>query len=246
MGASLGQRAKRAAVAARDLVLPARTAGHLKALRLSELDAVVSLMPPGGRLLEIGAGTGWQAREMSRRGYAVTAVDVADSNYRAQRVWDVADYDGHVLPCADRSFDIVFSSNTLEHIPHLDAFEREMHRVLDRNGRAIHVLPSGAWRFWTNLTEPLRYLSLPRPHGEHAANALAEIGAFSRRRWTEHFERTGWVVQAYGTNGLFYTGTSLADRLLSLDARRRLARILGSACHVFVLAAAGDRGNPGR
>src|SRR5262249_6123634 len=58
---------------------------HLDAIRAAELDKVASLFPTGGRVLEIGAGTGKQALELQRRGFEVTAIEIAESNYAAHR-----------------------------------------------------------------------------------------------------------------------------------------------------------------
>jgi len=108
--------------------------------------------PNGKMILEIGAGTGWQARTLAAHGYMVQALDTASSNYAASRIWPIVEYDGHHIPFPDGYFDIIFSSNVLEHIPHLYEFQTELKRVLKPDGVAIHVVPSGWWRFWTNVT----------------------------------------------------------------------------------------------
>lgn len=41
---------------------------HLETIRLYELDGALKLLPLGGRLLEIGAGTGWQAQALQKQG----------------------------------------------------------------------------------------------------------------------------------------------------------------------------------
>jgi SAM-dependent methyltransferase len=74
-------------------------------------------------------------------------------------VFDIQEYDGVHIPFPDSSFDCVYSSNVLEHIPHLDAFEQEIHRVLAPGGLCLHILPTHTWRFWTSLTH---YPSLPK------------------------------------------------------------------------------------
>ena len=85
---------------------------YLATLRRNELESVLALLAKhgvrGGRLLEIGAGTGEQARALSARGYDVTAIDLEGSRYASDRVWPVIDYDGSVFPFEDNSFDIVF------------------------------------------------------------------------------------------------------------------------------------------
>lgn len=124
----------------------------LHRLRQYELELVAQLLVPGARVLEVGAGTGFQARELQSRGFNVTAIDVRQSNYTEERVFPVIDYDGKTFPVADRSIDVVFSSNVLEHILNLDTFHRETRRVLRPGGYCIHLMPTGAWRFWTTLT----------------------------------------------------------------------------------------------
>lgn len=212
-----------------------QTLAHLEAIRAHELRVILELVPPRGRVLEIGAGAGWQARELERRGLDISAIDVASSNYLSTRVWPVIDYDGRTIPFEDATFDTVFSSNTLEHIPHVAEFQSEILRVLRPSGIVIHLMPSASWRSWTILTHLLREWTLPGVHGEHAGNTLAEIRCFSRAWWTRMFRETGWTVVAQRTNGLFYTGKSIMDSRLSIGARRRLSALLGSACNVYVL-----------
>lgn len=124
----------------------------LNELRAREIERIVAFFPPGARVLEIGAGTGKQAQEMQRRGFIMTAVEIPSSNYAADRVFPIVDFDGRTLPFPDASFDVVFSSNVLEHVPDLTRMHAEIRRVLRPGGRAVHVLPTHAWRLWTTLS----------------------------------------------------------------------------------------------
>ncbi len=128
----------------------------LETLRVLELekalDFIKSEKPNSTMLLEIGAGSGWQAKKISERGYSVEAIDVKESNYSNYRIWQVQDYDGKHIPYPNAYFDIVFSSNVLEHIPHVNEFQKEIQRVLKPDGIAVHILPNSNWRFWTNIT----------------------------------------------------------------------------------------------
>jgi len=124
---------------------------HLRRIREYELQRVLDNISLRGRLLEIGAGSGWQAKVLSEHEFDVKAIDIADSEYSSSRVWPVIVYDGVVIPFPDQSFDIVFSSNVLEHIVDLYGFQKEIQRVLKQDGLAIHVLPTASWRFWTNI-----------------------------------------------------------------------------------------------
>jgi SAM-dependent methyltransferase len=218
----------------RNPCLPTSSAEHLRRLRLEELQRVLESVTMRGRLLEIGAGRGSQAAALARAGFEVEAIDV-DPHDVAECEWPVQRYDGRRIPFPNASFDFVFSSNTLEHVTERDGLQMEIRRVLNDAGVAIHIVPSAAWRFWTNLAFPFRYFFFPLRHGEHASNAWTEIQEFRMASWRRFFERTGWEVVRAEPSGLFYTGCSLMDRFLPIERRRHLARHLGSACHVFAL-----------
>lgn len=143
----------------------------LEAIRAHELGQVMALIPPASRVLEIGAGAGWQSKALANHGHTVEAIDVADSNYAGMRVWQVREYDGFSIPFADGSFDVVFSSNTLEHIRHVEEFQDEIRRVLAPHGFAVHILPTGLWRWWSNVAH---YAFVARA-------ALVLVGAWSER-----------------------------------------------------------------
>jgi len=123
---------------------------------LLELDLVLSEIkrekPGGNKILEIGAGSGWQAKKLNDSGYSVEAIDVESSNYSEHKVWPIKIYDGEHIPFPDDYFDIIFSSNVLENIHNVLTFQHEMKRTLKAGGIAIHVVPSGTWRFWTNIS----------------------------------------------------------------------------------------------
>ncbi len=129
-----------------------KSAAFRQAIRKYELEQVLSLMPPNSTILEIGAGAGWQAKLLAERGFQVEAIDIGSSRYKAQQVWPVLEYDGKHIPFPDHVFDAVFSSNTLEHIPHVATFVDEIRRVLKPGGIAVHLMPSATWRFWTICT----------------------------------------------------------------------------------------------
>jgi SAM-dependent methyltransferase len=245
---------------------------HLDAIRAAEIDKIASFLPAGARILEIGAGTGKQALELQRRGFEVTAIELADSNYAAHRVFPIQNYDGQTIPLPDASIDVVFSSNTLEHVSDLSWMHAEIRRVLALDGTCIHVLPTHTWRFWTTLTsyiEAIRFsvssapqliprappraaelqrlreawyrtarhaagLCLPRRHGERG-NVISELWLFHPRWWRRNFEEHGFAIVAHEPMGLFYTGQELLGFRLSLAKRTRLARVLGSSCHLFKL-----------
>jgi SAM-dependent methyltransferase len=78
---------------------------------------------------------------------------------------------------------------------------------------------------------------LPRRHGERG-NAISEMWLFHPSWWRRNFQSNGFTVVRDEPMGLFYTGNMLLGARLPLSVRARLAALLGSACHVFVLEAA--------
>jgi SAM-dependent methyltransferase len=120
---------------------------QLLAIREHELCAVRPFLEPGTRVLELGAGSGWQASRLVEWGHVVRALDIVpppDGGF-----FPVEQYDGRRLPVADASVDVVYSSNVLEHVVDLPGLLDETRRVLTGAGRAVHVLPSAVWRVWS-------------------------------------------------------------------------------------------------
>jgi SAM-dependent methyltransferase len=249
----------------------------LHVLRQYELGRVLHCFPKrpidvACRTLEIGAGTGYQARYLSEQGYTVTAIDLESSAYREERVYPIIEYDGRRIPAPDASFQVVFSSNVLEHVRDISPFLDEMRRVMAPNAYAIHILPTPAWRFWTVLSHyawllkrfwrfffptssmstsskdalfqgpdrsSVRYIVkslFPQRHGERG-NVFTELYFFSTFWWNRQFKACGYEVVDSAALGIFYTGSLAFGDILSISCRQRLAKVLGSACRVYVLRA---------
>lgn len=130
------------------------TSKFAHAMREAELALAIPLLPTGGRILELGAGDGWQAAILAQHGFTVTAIDVASVAAGATQYAPVTLYDGRTLPFPDASFDAVYSSNVLEHVKDFGRIQAELARVLTSDGIAVHCVPSATWRFWTTLGHP--------------------------------------------------------------------------------------------
>ena len=77
-------------------------------------------------------------------------------------------------------------------------------------------------------------LCLPRRHGERG-NVISELWLFHPRWWRRNFRDNGFAVVGDQPMGLFYTGEVLLGLRLGRAQRERLARVLGSSCHLFRL-----------
>ncbi|PKK89582.1 MAG: hypothetical protein CVV64_13520 [Candidatus Wallbacteria bacterium HGW-Wallbacteria-1] len=150
---------------------------HLSAIRRIELASLLPFLPENGRILEIGAGTGEQARLLSSLGFRVEAVDLTSSAYSRHRVFPVIEYDGINLPWDDQSFDCVFSSNVLEHVTEIEALMEEVSRVLKPSGHCVHAVPTAQWRLLTIITSvmaiPSRALEKAKSIAESKLKARA-------------------------------------------------------------------------
>ncbi len=161
---------------------------HMQSLQLireHELDIALKYFPPTSsshpcRLLELGAGTGQQAKFLTELGYCVSAIDLPSSSYKDARIFPIANYDGEKIPFDSEQFDVVFSSNVLEHVISIDKVLAETYRILVPGGLAVHIIPSPACRIWSI---PAHYVWLAR-------RILAKLTAAANPQKTADVPRT--------------------------------------------------------
>lgn len=161
-------------------------------LRAFELERALQHLAGSHRILELGGGSGFQARRLADLGYQVRSLDV--SRDRGIGIhFPVAAYDGRSIPFEDSAFDCVFSSNVLEHVEDFTALMAECRRVLRPGGHMIHIMPSTSWRAWTIAS-----------HYAYLLKAIATLG--------DSLRSTGepGLADRYRRRGLF----SLASRAL--------------------------------
>lgn len=184
-------------------------------VRSREFEIVFSLFPNRkfSLALELGAGTGLQSLFLARHcerlictelegNYLSQICQVAESNdihnveYRQCDAQDLAEF-------ADGQFDLIYSSNLLEHIPDLSRCLAECKRVLRDDGLMLHTMPSRWWKLF-NWFLSLVKLHRPAIHGV-SDNHLAEFAAFGYQGWITKFRANGFSVEE--TAGLpFYVG----------------------------------------
>lgn len=113
----------------------------------------LSLRPGTARALDFGCGVGRLTFALADRFDEVVGVDIAESmvdcarrwNDRGERVRFVANARADLSLFADDSFDFVYSSITLQHVPPEAAanYVREFFRVLRPDGVAVFQMPNG-------------------------------------------------------------------------------------------------------
>jgi SAM-dependent methyltransferase len=113
-------------------------------LRLAHLRAGVRA---GDRVLDLGCGDGRFTAELARVGAAPTGVDVAQAALSRARAahpdleFRLAPIDGP-LPFDDGSFDVVWSTEVIEHVADTARWLSEVRRVLVPRGRLLLTTPS--------------------------------------------------------------------------------------------------------
>ena len=120
-------------------------------LRHQELHTIFGTLPDAlfERALELGAGDGAQSRILVRWTSALVSTDIDQERLEPQHHPGIA-YgicDAEDLPYRTGTFDLIFSSNLLEHLPDPAGAVSEMSRVLCDDGIMVHTMPNRFWKF---------------------------------------------------------------------------------------------------
>ncbi len=124
----------------------------LHAIRKRELDIVFSQCPKDTfkHALELGAGTGFQSSLLI---HWASRLICTDFNFMRLEKTDnesinyvICDAQEIGYTFKDNQFDLIFSSNLLEHLPDSPKSLLGIHRVLKDNGIAVHVVPNLFWK----------------------------------------------------------------------------------------------------
>jgi SAM-dependent methyltransferase len=202
-------------------IVPDETSPGIVALHLKRYEFALPWCR-GRDVLDAGCGVGYGSAFLAEAARRVVGVDrdqaaiaYARERYGGAnvefRVGDLLDLD---LP--DQSFDVVCSFETIEHVHDVDAFLRQMVRVLRRGGVFLVSTPQ-AGRTTEAPDNPFHHLELSR----------GDFETLLRR----HFDE----VELYGQRRLRTARHRLAVRLDVLGLRKRLpflrpaSRLLGTA-----------------
>ncbi len=130
---------------------------HLKFIRTWEIELIFKNFPPNlefEKILELGGGDGFQANLLSHFSKTVISTDFNPSilkNTSTNKVrYEVCDAERVENKFQEQSFDLIFSSNMLEHLPDIQRALKGMSFCLKNNGLMIHVVPSVFWK-WSNV-----------------------------------------------------------------------------------------------
>ena len=120
-------------------------------LRQQEVETVFRRVPDAefDEVLELGAGDGSQSRILVRCAKNVVCTEL-NADRLVQESHPNIRYqicDAEALPFEEGKFDLVYSSNLLEHLPQPEVALTEMYRVLSDDGVMVHIVPNRFWKF---------------------------------------------------------------------------------------------------
>ncbi|MFW9970585.1 MAG: class I SAM-dependent methyltransferase [Candidatus Odinarchaeota archaeon] len=165
--------------------------------------------------LEIGAGDGIQSQivssfcgeyictyysedEILNHGKINTSSSKKNIKYLA--------LDAHDLKgLKNQSFDLIYSSNVLEHLKDIQKALSEFDRVLRDDGLMIHVMPNRIWKISSFVLNLLLLTPQIKVHGS-SKNHFHEFYLFGINRWLKVFKESGYEIVKL-INMPFYTGT---------------------------------------
>jgi SAM-dependent methyltransferase len=115
--------------------------------------AVEQYLPSRGRVLDVGCGNGVALQALE--GWTHKAgVDVSEQLLKLARQKGIdahtCDVDTGAMPFADASFDLVVSTDVIEHVLHTDHLLNEINRVLRPDGLYVAVIP--------NVNQPISFI----------------------------------------------------------------------------------------
>ena len=149
-------------------------------------DYLLAEVRPGDRALDLGCGAGEFTAALAQAGADTVGVEVAEAALRRARAshpeldFRLAPIDGP-LPLGDNTFDVVWSSEVIEHVADTARWLSEIRRVLVPGGRLLLTTPSHG-RLRVALGGVERF---SEPLGDH-------LHLYTRRSLTETLEGFGF------------------------------------------------------
>jgi len=193
-------------------------------------------------VLEVACGRGGFLRQLARGGARVTGCDFSSAALRATRsklspdaapLAALVQGDAQSLPFADKSFDVVVSCETIEHLPKVQAAIAEMYRVTRPGGKLFLTTPNyfnfmGLYEIYARFRHPQRQDDQP----------------FDRRQWFPQVHR--WIRQAGWTilcsDGTVHQFPFIPGRnpvrWESLESSRAIRKLLSPFAYTYFVAAA--------
>jgi SAM-dependent methyltransferase len=173
---------------------------------------------PRTRVLDFGCGSGELVQRLVQLGYDAHGCDISFAHDSATLAPDPGrckqiQQTPYRLPFDDACFDVVLSSSVLEHARNPEEYLREIRRVLQPGGCAMHLFP-GKWYLpcEPHIQVPLANYFYPNcPTWWFALWTL--LGQRSRHHKTLGWRETTNAYREFQANAVFYLTTRQHERL---------------------------------
>jgi 2-polyprenyl-3-methyl-5-hydroxy-6-metoxy-1,4-benzoquinol methylase len=109
--------------------------------------------------LDLGCGSGWFSKKALERGIQLTSLDISQNLARITQKRTSSNAvvaDAVSLPFSENSFDIIISSEMIEHLGDVEHGIREISRVLSPGGILVLTTPNRHWLWLVNFATRLK------------------------------------------------------------------------------------------
>jgi len=160
------------------------------------LNIVSSLGLKNGKLLDIGAATGFFMNLAKKRGFQVKGVELSDFAAKIARDKDLDVVTGDLLSgnFLGESFDVITMFDVLEHVPDPKKLISEASRILKKGGLLLINTPD-AQSLWARILGSKWQLIMPPEH----------IYYFSPKNLGKHLSNNGFSVKVSTKIGKRFT-----------------------------------------
>jgi 2-polyprenyl-3-methyl-5-hydroxy-6-metoxy-1,4-benzoquinol methylase len=174
---------------------------------------LLELLPPGGRVLDVGCSGGYLAERIAAAGGSVTGIELDPAAAERARAYCeqvvVGDAERVALPFDPGSFDAVVCADLIEHLRDPGAFLARVRPLLRGGGRLVLTTPNVA-----NWSIRLQLLFGRWRYTERGILDRTHAHLFTRRTLIECLEQAGYEVEEVGfTVPVPIAGTRLVERL---------------------------------
>ena len=168
--------------------------------------------------MDLGCGEGEMVRRLRELGYEAHGCDFPGEYSLMHSIGDwvsLIETAPYRLPYPDASFDVVVSTQVLEHVANNEDFIREIQRVLKPDGVTLHLFPSKWWLpFEVHLGVPFLSWMWPRVPAWWLA-LWAAVGVRNPYQTGFDWRRTTQANLAFCADGIDYRSKRYYLKLFS-------------------------------
>jgi 2-polyprenyl-3-methyl-5-hydroxy-6-metoxy-1,4-benzoquinol methylase len=177
---------------------------------------LLAMVPPGGRVLDVGCSGGYLAERLVARGSTVTGIELdPDAAQHAREFCDrvlVGDVEELELPFEPASFETIICGDLIEHLRWPDRFLTRVRPLLRPGGRLVLTTPNIA-----NWTIRLQLLFGRFRYTDRGILDRTHAHLFTRATLLECLEGSGYEVEETEfTTPLPLIGAPLLERIAHL------------------------------